>query len=486
MKFFPTRTTFLQIGSLSIQWYAVLILTGALIAYIFAKRNLKEYRNIDVNDFFDDVFITLLWTGIVGARLWYCIFNDFSYYFSNPVNILKVWEGGLAFHGGFICAIIAVILLCKKRNVSFIKVADSVVPTVLIGQAFGRWGNYINKECHGPAVSADYFDGVLSFLKEGMCINGIYYMPLFFYESMLCLLGFILINFVLRKQAKKRGELTGAYLMWYGVVRFIIEGFRTDSLMIGPLKTAQIISILFFVAGVLLYLGMYDKLFKPRKPTIVFDLDGTIINSTPAILGSFRAVFEKFGKLEDFTPDKQIEVLGPPIKEMFAKYFPDQDIEAINECYQEANRRLIDETLVPMPNAFDTLVKLKAETYRLAILTTRNREGTIRCLRRCGIDEELFDSIVGIDDVTKTKPDPEGMFKVINSKKLNSADVVMIGDSVADMEVGKNYGAYTIAYISNEGKKEQVLSTNPNRSINDLNEIFDILKEKHYFTYNEK
>ena len=253
MHFFPSRTTFLSIGSLTIQWYAILIVTGAFLAYYFAKRNLKQYRNIDVNDFFDTVFVVMLWAGIIGARLWYCAFNNFSYYFSNPVNIIRIWDGGLAFHGGFIFGLIAVVLMCKKHNVSFIKVADAIAPTVLLAQGIGRWGNFVNQECHGIEVDESYFNGILFFLKDGMHINGHYYVPLFFYESVLCILGFILINFVLRRTYDKRGQLTGAYLIWYGIVRFFIEAGRTDSLYIGSLKTAQITSIVFVILGILLY-----------------------------------------------------------------------------------------------------------------------------------------------------------------------------------------------------------------------------------------
>ena len=92
MQFFPSRTTFLAIGNVTIQWYAVLIVSGAFLAYYFAKRNLREYRNIDVNDFFDTLFMTILWTGIIGARLWYCVFNNFSFYFSHPINIIRIWD----------------------------------------------------------------------------------------------------------------------------------------------------------------------------------------------------------------------------------------------------------------------------------------------------------------------------------------------------------------------------------------------------------
>ncbi len=484
MKFFPTRTTFLQIGSVTIQWYAILIVSGAFLAYYFAKKNLKTYRNIDVNDFFDNVFIVMMWAGIIGARLWYCVFNNASYYFSNPVNIIRIWDGGLAFHGGFVFGVIAILIMCKKHNVSFIKLADSICPTVLLAQAIGRWGNFVNQECHGTEVSEEYFNGILSFLKSGMHIDGTYYVPLFFYESVLCFIGFLLINFLLRKTYSKRGQLTGAYLIWYGIVRFFIEQGRTDSLYIGSLKTAQVTSIIFVIVGVLLFCGVYDKLFY-KKPTIVFDLDGTLQDSTPAIIEAYKATFEKYGNVDDFTLARQAEVLGPPIMDMFKKYFPNENTDELCEYYRMKNAEELKKTLKPMPNAFETLSSLKKDGYKLCVLTTRMKKSVEQCLNLVGF-ENIFDVVICFDDVKKTKPDPEGLFKIVKEYKLNGDDLIMVGDSKADVLAGESFGAYTIAYLSCEAKKDDLIALKPNKTINDLNEVLDIVKEDHYFTYNLK
>ncbi len=484
MHFFPSRTTFLSIGSLTIQWYAILIVTGAFLAFYFAKRNLKQYRNIDVNDFFDTVFVVMLWAGIIGARLWYCVFNNFTYYFSNPINIIRIWDGGLAFHGGFIFGLIAVLLMCKKHNVSFIKMADSITPTVLLAQGIGRWGNFVNQECHGAEVSEEYFNGILFFLKDGMHINGHYYVPLFFYESILCIFGFVLINFVLRKTYDKRGQLTGAYLIWYGVVRFFIEAGRTDSLYIGSLKTAQITSIIFVLIGILLYIGIYDRLFY-KKPTIVFDLDGTIQDSTSSIINAFKAVFEKYGNVDDFTIERQVEVLGPPLGEMMKKYFPNEDTSELCDYYRKVNNEELKKNLKPMPNAKEVLTTLHNEGYHLAILTTRMKNSTMDCLKICDFGD-IFDAIICFDDVKATKPDPEGLFMITKKYKLNSADLIMVGDSKADVLAGNAFGAYTVAYLNNEAKAEGIVALKPNKTIDNLGELLTIVKKEHYFTYNQK
>ena len=293
MKFFPDSVSFLQIGNLHIRWYAVLILTGAFFAYLVAAKEVEKRRNINVSDF-SDMFVYTLFFGVIGARLWFCIFYNFKFYLENPINIIRVWDGGLAIQGGIVAGFIYAYLYCKKRKIDFLVLLDCLLPQVLIGQAFGRWGNFVNKECHGGEVLESYFDGILSFLKEGMYINGHYYEPLFFYESTLCLIGWILIYCVLRKHQNKRGDLAYCYLMWYGIIRFFIEARRTDSLYIGNLKMAMVTSVAFIVVGLLGYLGVLNKLFKKQKPTIIFDMDGTLINTTPSILAAYEALFEKY------------------------------------------------------------------------------------------------------------------------------------------------------------------------------------------------
>ena len=484
MKFFPNRVVFLEIGYFSIRWYAILILTGALVAYYFAKRNINRYRNINTNEFLDNAFLIMLWAGLIGARLWFCVFYDFNYYVSNPVAILRIWDGGLAIHGTLVFGALSMFFYCKKRNVSFIKFLDAILPCVFIGQAFGRWGNFINQECFGNEVSETYFSGILSFLKSGMFIDGHYYEPMFFYESIGCLIGFILINFVLRKYQNKRGDLTWAYLMWYGLIRFFIEGHRTDSLYIGTLKTAQVTSIIFILVGILGFVGVFDKyIFKKKKPTLLFDLDGTIIDSEKSIILTYTELYRRHDKVENFTKEKQAEVLGPGLMEMFPKLFPNNDPNELYKEYQEIIRGELKENLIIMPHAEEMLSTLKNEGYNIGIVTTRAHDSTLYCVELCKLGQ-YFDDIICIDDVNKTKPNAEPYIKIVERNKWNKDDVVVIGDSSADVKGGKNYGAYTIAFLRNPMKIERLKALNADKYIEDLIEILPILKENHYFTYN--
>ncbi|MBR4421014.1 MAG: prolipoprotein diacylglyceryl transferase [Erysipelotrichaceae bacterium] len=486
ISFFPDPQTVVafRIGSLAldIRWYAVLILIGAAIAYVFCKRFAKESRYIDMS-YFDDLFIYTLWFGIMGARLWFCVFYNFSYYLAHPVEIIRVWDGGLAIQGGLVFGALFAYWFITRKHYPFMKLMDILLPNVLIGQAIGRWGNFVNQECHGGEVAESYFDGFLSFLKEGMYIDGHYYEPLFFYESMLCLIGWLLIVFVLRKHQNKRGDLAYAYLMWYGIGRFFIEARRTDSLYLGNLKMAQVTSLLFILIGVLGYLGVLDKLFKKAKPVVLFDFDGTLIDTSEGIYEGYRYLFEKYSDPSKFTPEVKQEVIGPALRDLFPKYFPGIDYDTLYADYKKRQSEVMPKTIHPMPHCEEVLKYLHDNGYKVGIISTRSSPDIRNLLGMFDL-EQYVDEICGLHEVEKLKPDPEGIFKMINDHSWNK-DCILVGDSKMDILGGLNYGAYTVAYLS-DPERSQELSALANESITDLEELLDILKKDISFTYDRR
>lgn len=239
----------LQIGKLNIYWYSLMILIGVIVAYLIAR---KESKNIGIskNDL-DDFAFGLIPFAILGARAYYCIFS-FQEFKGDILGIFKIWEGGLAIHGGIIAGVIWLLYFTKKRNINTLKFMDIVAPGLILAQAIGRWGNFFNGEAHGGVVTKTFLENlhIPDFIIEGMRINGIYYHPTFLYESIWCILGFILI-YTIYKKLKITGLSVSIYLSWYSLGRFFIEGLRTDSLMLGPLRMAQVISITLFVIGVI-------------------------------------------------------------------------------------------------------------------------------------------------------------------------------------------------------------------------------------------
>lgn len=250
---------------IEIHWYSILILIGIIIGLIILEKEAKKFK-YPKELIFNICFWAIIF-GIIGARIYYVIFN-FSYYQNNLLEIFAIWNGGLAIHGGIIAGVITVIFFAKKYHLNFLKLLDMAAPSLILAQAIGRWGNFFNGEAHGIAVSLSKLQDLLvpNFIIEGMNIGGIYYLPTFYFESLWCLLGFIILIIIRKMKYIKIGATTSIYLMWYSFGRFFIEAWRTDSLMIGGFKVAQIISVILFITGLvyLIYLsrkGKYEELY---------------------------------------------------------------------------------------------------------------------------------------------------------------------------------------------------------------------------------
>jgi phosphatidylglycerol:prolipoprotein diacylglycerol transferase len=245
----PLDPIFLELGPIQIYWYGVIIGVGALLGLLLAVRE-SERRGLH-KDTFVDVVLFAIPIAILGARAYYVIFQ-WDYYSQNPADIIKIWNGGLAIHGGLIAALLTGAIYARVKNLSFWKLADIAAPSIILGQAIGRWGNFINQEAHGGPVTREFLEGLLlpDFIVNQMYINGVYYHPTFLYESLWNLVGFIGL-LLLRKANFRRGELFLTYVIWYSVGRFFIEGLRTDSLMLTEsLRIAQVISIVLIVVAV--------------------------------------------------------------------------------------------------------------------------------------------------------------------------------------------------------------------------------------------
>ena len=247
----------INLGFITIHLYSVCILIGVFVGYNLILRESKRL-GFDKEVISDLIFYMLIF-GIIGARVYYCIFN--MDYYSDFLSIFKIWEGGLAIHGGIIFGLVSIYFFCKKKGLSFIYVLDIVVVGLIIAQAIGRWGNFFNGEAHGGIVSYSFLKELHlpSFIIKGMYINGKYYMPTFLLESIWCLIGFIIMVLIRHKGFMKKGYLTGFYLIWYGIERFFVEGFRTDSLMLFSIKMAQVVSLFMVIIGTFLLIYSYKK-----------------------------------------------------------------------------------------------------------------------------------------------------------------------------------------------------------------------------------
>lgn len=242
-----------ELGPLMIRWYAVLIVGGAGIGVWLAYKE-APYRHLTGEDIIDFV-IWAVPSGLVGARLYYVIFN-WSYYSKYPNEIIALWDGGGAIYGSLIAGTIVLFIFSYYRMVNPMDILDVAVPAVFLGQSIGRWGNFVNQEAYGKVV--ENLDWLPSFIQNQMYIDGSYRIPTFLFESLGTLIGFIVV-IVFRHRLKSilRGEVFGFYLIWYGSLRLIIEGMRTDSLMFGMLRVSQVLSLIFVLIGT--YLIFYRR-----------------------------------------------------------------------------------------------------------------------------------------------------------------------------------------------------------------------------------
>ena len=229
-----------SIFGLDIMWYGLLIGIGFMLAVIISYMRAPKY-GIDP-DFILTLTIWIIPSAVIGARLYYVIFSwdDFS---GNLSEIFNIRNGGLAVHGGLILCLIVSYFVCRHYKVKFLDAADLIAPVIPLAQAIGRWGNFFNEEAHGGPTD----------LPWAQIIDGTGYHPTFLYESIWCFLLFIFLMYFSKNNRRFPGQIVCLYGILYSVERFFVEGLRTDSLMIGPLRQAQVLSLALIAGCAVIY-----------------------------------------------------------------------------------------------------------------------------------------------------------------------------------------------------------------------------------------
>ena len=228
-----------EIAGIEIRWYGILIALGMLIAVLLSCKR-AAYHNLKE----DDVLDVALWSipiGVIGARLYYVLFN--LKYYNSLSEAFNIRAGGLAIHGGLIFGITTAIIVCRFKKINPLNMIDLMIPTVALAQAIGRWGNFFNGEAHGGPTN----------LPWGIIVDGVKVHPTFLYESIWCLLLFIGLSYFDKYKRRAHGQTFALYCIFYSIERFFVESLRTDSLMIGPFKQAQVISLCAIAFGIFLY-----------------------------------------------------------------------------------------------------------------------------------------------------------------------------------------------------------------------------------------
>ena len=245
-----------RIGTVDIYWYgifiALAIVTGFLITYNYSKKKQMSTEHV-----FNLLFLIVVF-GVIGGRIGYII-SDLGFYSDHPSELYKIWHGGLAIHGVLLASIIVVYVYCRVQRISFWLVTDSIVFSLPLMQAIGRWGNYFNQELYGSPTDVSWGIPIEAGRRAAVYATEQYFHPLFLYESILMLLVFICLVVIVRSVKLKTGVLTLLYFLIFPVIRFSLDFFRIEMLSIGPLLLTQWISILLFVTAALLLIRLYQS-----------------------------------------------------------------------------------------------------------------------------------------------------------------------------------------------------------------------------------
>ncbi|MBQ2971700.1 MAG: prolipoprotein diacylglyceryl transferase [Ruminococcus sp.] len=254
LEFTINRVAF-SIGDFSIYWYAICIATGVVLALVYAYFNAKRF-NVDV-DKLVNCFIVGVITAILGARIYYVAFK-WDYFSNNLDQILNIRDGGIAIYGAIIGALLGGLIVAKIQKMELLPVLDLTMICFLIGQAVGRWGNFMNQEAYGSET-----DSLFRMVSEGT--GGVAVHPCFLYESVWCALGVLALHIFSKKWQKYYGQITFLYMVWYGFERMIVEGLRTDSLYLPfaicgyQIRVSQILSAVIVIAGIVLLIVFRNK-----------------------------------------------------------------------------------------------------------------------------------------------------------------------------------------------------------------------------------
>ena len=255
LQFQINRVAFSIGGVFDIYWYALFITTGVVLALLYAYFNAKRF-DVDFDKLLN-CFIVGVITAILGARIYYVAFR-WDYFSQYPSQILNIRDGGIAIYGAIIGALIGGLIVARVQKMKLLPVLDLTMICFLIGQALGRWGNFMNQEAFGTQT-----DSLFRMVSEGT--GGVAVHPCFLYESVWCALGVLVLHIFSKKWQKYYGQLSLLYMVWYGVERTFVEGLRTDSLYlpftIGAYqpRVSQILSVVLVVVGIVLLIVLRNR-----------------------------------------------------------------------------------------------------------------------------------------------------------------------------------------------------------------------------------
>lgn len=441
MIWFPDLSTILTVGGVTIKWYVVTLLAGCIVGYLYHSSVMKSHGYKQATS--DDLFIITLFGALVGGRVFW-VLENFKNYSMYAWYVFALTDGGIDILGSILVVSILVLAYGKKHHLSFRRTMDVVSVGMLMATIIARVGRALETQSVWACIAVS-------------------------------IVIFIIVYYGMLKYTptRKRGDAFAATLMLGGVERLIAMVFDLDPLAIDNVWPCILVEL----SGISLW--VYSRFFDKRKPVVLFDFDGTIMDSEQMIIGCFAYLYQKYGDIHDFTEEVQKEVFGPPLKEELEKLFPDQDTEMLMNEYTNFQKSLPGKHLVStLPHTEEVLKKLKRQGYVLGIVTSRLSESCLMWVKDLNI-ESYFNIIVGTEKYRHAKPEPDSIIEACELLNTGHDSVVYVGDNVSDVECGKNAGVYTVGFVSNASKREKIEGAKPNATILSMEELLPILDAKH-------
>lgn len=444
MIWFPDISTIVTVGGISIKWYAITLVLGCILGFLFLSETMKKHGYKQAKA--DDIFVLVLIATILGGRVAW-IFENLKNYSMYAWYVFALWDGGIDILGSFILVSILMKIYCRRHHLSFRRTMDLVALSSVIALGVARIGRALEVSGVWMCIAFNIVEFIL-----------MYYGSRFF-------------------PVQKRGDAMSLLFMLTGIERLMAMVFHWDPLAIGNMWLCVIVEII----G--LFWWLYSHYADKQKPVVLFDFDGTIMDSEQMVIGCFAYLFQKYRTIDEFTKEIQKEVFGPPLRDELKKLFPQQDTDLLMKEYQEFQKSLPGKHLVqPMPHMVEVLKELKQRGYITGIVTSRLSESCETWLEDLEL-EEYFKTITGTERYRHAKPMPDGIVAACEELNTGHDSVVYVGDNVSDVLAGKNAGVYTVAYVTNPEKREKIEEAHPNATIFDITELLAVLDERHAWSH---
>ena len=430
------------LDTIGIRVSALLFLCGVILTYLLVSWREKQHGYSQISG--NRVLTVCLAGGLLLGRLFW-VPENFSAYSGNPLKILYLPDGGIDFSGVMAGSLLFLIVYAVRIRRMPVRLLDTVMPCLLLCWAIVRLG----RVSESPGV----WFGILFFLFV------------------------FLFLFLFYTKLNVRGVCVSVSLLAAGAERIVSAAFGLDPYA----EKGLIPAVMIIAAGLILLLASLRQ--NNRKPVILFDLDGTLIDSQEMVAECFRRMFIKYGKEEDFTEEVRKKVFGPPLREMLAELFPGPDPDMLCEEYRKIQEGMSGNGLVKLfDGARQVLESLKRKGYTLGIVSSRLTDSCRFWTRELGISG-FFSVILGRDAFERPKPYPDGILEACRKLKAGHDSCIYIGDNGSDVEAARRAGVYAVGYVSDESKFMEILEAKPNAVIYDLRELNELLKENHAWTY---